>query len=134
MYKTILGAGAVLASALAFNVAATTPASATIVNICVRYPWLHFCKTPGGNPPESSGVGKIVVGCIMGSAAGLIYASIVKGGGLKFYTQKEWEDLKVKVPHPLTTEEAMMIAGTCGLAAFLIRPATTAPAVVKAKG
>jgi hypothetical protein len=70
----------------------------------------------------------------MGSAAGLILASIVKGGGLKFMTQKEWEDLKVKVPNPLTTEEAMLIASTCGLAAFAIRPAKSAPVVVRAGG
>ena len=70
----------------------------------------------------------------MGSAGGLILASIVKGGGMKWMSQKEWEDLKVKVPHPLTTEEAMLIAGTCGLAAFLVKPAKAAPVAVKAKG
>ena len=49
-------------------------------------------------------------------------------------TQKEWEDLKVKVPNPLTTQEAMLIAGTCGLYAFAIRPAQSAPVVVRAGG
>ena len=92
---------------------------------------------PKAPPPKAPGIGKtggIVVGCIMGSAAGLIFASVVKGGGLKWHTQKEWEDLKVKVPNPLTTEEAMLIAGTCGLYAFAIRPAKTAPVVVRAGG
>ena len=70
----------------------------------------------------------------MGSAFGLIAASVVKGGGLKFMTQKQWEDLKVKVPNPLTTQEAMLIASTCGLYALAIRPAQSAPVVVRAGG
>jgi hypothetical protein len=73
---------------------------------------------PKAPPPKSSGISKtggLVVGCIMGSAAGLIVASIVKGGGIKLMSQKEWEDLKVKVPNPLTTEESQAIAFSCGL-------------------
>jgi hypothetical protein len=78
----------------------------------------EYPKGKGKIKTESSGMktGKIVVGCLMGSALGLITASVVKGGGLKWMTQKEWEDLKVKVPNPLTNNEAATIAFTCGLA------------------
>src|SRR5262245_15523282 len=115
MKMKLLAAATAFAAVVAFSYAGTTPASA---EYCYGY-----CHKKSPSPPKSSSTGKIVVGCIMGSAAGLILASIVKGGGLKWYTQKEWEDLKVKVPNPLTTEEAWFIAGTCGLGAFLIRPA-----------
>jgi hypothetical protein len=111
------------AAAIALSVA-SAPASATI-----------YCPPKVVPTPNAPGTGfPFIVGCIMGSAGGLILASIVKGGGLKWMSQKEWEDLKVKVPNPLTTEEALLIAGTCGLAAFLVKPAKAAPAVVKAKG
>jgi hypothetical protein len=111
-----------LAAALALSVAAA-PASAG-----------YICHPKVVVTPKAPSSGfPFIVGCIMGSAGGLILASIVKGGGLKWMSQKEWEDLKVKVPNPLTTEEAQLIAATCGLAAFLIKPAKAAPAVVKAK-
>jgi hypothetical protein len=120
------------------RVAATAIVAACAVSFATSASaFIHYCppKAPPKAPPHGGGsTGKIFVGCIMGSAAGLIYASIVKGGGLKFMTQKEWEDLKVKVPNPLTTEEAMLVAGTCGLAAFTIRPAKSAPVVVRAGG
>jgi hypothetical protein len=127
--KARVAATAVVA-AFAFSLGGAVPASA---EYCA---YSAICY-PKGNPPKApkaSSTGKFVVGCIMGSAAGLIFASIVKGGGIKWMTQKEWEDLKVKVPHPLTTEEAMLIAGTCGLYAFAIRPAQRAPVVVRAGG
>jgi hypothetical protein len=120
--KTRVAATAIVA---ACAVGIATPASA----------FIHYCPPKVAKAPSGSGsTGKLVVGCIMGSAAGLIVASIVKGGGLKYYTQKQWEDLKVKVPNPLTTEEALFIAGTCGLGAFAIRPAPSAPVVVRAGG
>ena len=127
---TVVATAVVAASA--FAVGSAVPASAEIYIPCYEH-----CYPPKGNPPKTpkaSSTGKFVVGCIMGSAAGLIFASIVKGGGIKWMTQKEWEDLKVKVPHPLTTQEAMLIAGTCGLYAFAIRPAQSAPVVVRAGG
>lgn len=101
--------------------------------------WCYHCYPPPvkkvtPQAPGSSSTGKFVVGCIMGSALGLIAASVVKGGGIKWMTQKEWEDLKVKVPNPLTNDEAWMIASTCGLAAFAVRPAQAAPVVVRAGG
>ena len=120
------------------RVAATAIVAACAVSFATSASaFIHYCPPKASAPPKAPGVSKaggIIVGCIMGSAAGLIYASIVKGGGLKFMTQKEWEDLKVKVPNPLTTEEAMLVAGTCGLAAFTIRPAKAAPVVVRAGG
>ena len=120
-FKKVIGT--TFAAAIALSVAAS-PAMATY--------WCPPKVVPTPSAP-SSGF-PFIVGCIMGSAGGLILASIVKGGGLKWMSQKEWEDLKVKVPHPLTTEEAMLIAGTCGLAAFLIKPAKPAAVAVKAKG
>ncbi|HEY7459136.1 MAG TPA: hypothetical protein VH765_10310 [Xanthobacteraceae bacterium] len=74
--------------------------------------------------------------CIMGSAGGLILASIVKGGGIKWMSQKEWEDLKVKVPNPLTNDEAALIAFTCGIGAIpvIANFKKQQPAVVKARG
>jgi amino acid transporter len=127
---TVIATATAVVAASAFTVGSAVPASAEIVIPC--YEHCYPKKSP--SPPKSSSTGKFVVGCIMGSAAGLIFASIVKGGGIKWMTQKEWEDLKVKVPHPLTTEEAMLIAGTCGLYAFAIRPAQRAPVVVRAGG
>jgi hypothetical protein len=127
---TVVATAVVAASAFS-----AVPASAEVYNPC--YLSIVPCYPPKGNPPKTpkaSSTGKFFVGCVMGSAAGLIFASIVKGGGIKWMTQKQWEDLKVKVPHPLTTEEAMLIAGTCGLYAFAIRPAQSAPAVVRAGG
>jgi hypothetical protein len=72
----------------------------------------------------------------MGSAFGLIAASVVKGGGLKYMTQKEWEDLKVKVPNPLTNDEASLIAFTCGLGAIpvIANFKKQQPVVVRAGG
>jgi hypothetical protein len=72
----------------------------------------------------------------MGSAGGLILASIVKGGGIKWMSQKEWEDLKVKVPNPLTNDEAALIAFTCGIGAIpvIANFKKQQPAVVKARG
>ena len=115
-------AATVLAAAFAVSLPATM-ASAVYVHKKKIVP----------HEPKFGSSGKLIVGCIMGSAAGLIYASIVKGGGIKWMTQKEWEDLKVKVPHPLTNEQAVMIASTCGLAAFLVKR-ESAPAVVRAGG
>jgi hypothetical protein len=118
------------------RVAATAIVAACAVGFATSASAFVYCH-PKAPPPKAPGIGKtggIVVGCIMGSAAGLIFASVVKGGGIKWMTQKEWEDLKVKVPNPLTTEEAMLIASTCGLYAFAIRPAKSAPAVVRAGG
>jgi hypothetical protein len=126
---TVVATAVVAASAFTFGSA--VPASAEYI------PCYLYCPPSKGNPPKTpkaSSTGKFVVGCIMGSAAGLIFASIVKGGGIKWMTQKEWEDLKVKVPNPLTNQEAMLIAGTCGLYAFAIRPAQSAPVVVRAGG
>jgi hypothetical protein len=79
-------------------------------------PSQNYPKVKRPNTDLNPNTGKLVVGCIMGSALGLITASVVKGGGLKWMTQKEWEDLKVKVPNPLTNQEATAIALTCGLA------------------
>jgi hypothetical protein len=112
-------------------VAACAVGVATPAMAIVKYCPPKVSKVP---PSGGSSTGKFFVGCIMGSAAGLIFASVVKGGGIKWMTQKEWEDLKVKVPNPLTTQEAMLIAGTCGLYAFAIRPAQSAPVVVRAGG
>jgi hypothetical protein len=130
MKKKLMIAATVVAAA--FAVGNSAPASAypkiPAYKLCKWFP-----KKCPPSPPQSSSTGKFVVGCIMGSAAGLIYASVVKGGGIKYMSQKEWEDLKVKVPNPLTNDEAGLIAGTCGLAAFLVKPAT-APTVVRAGG
>jgi hypothetical protein len=128
--STVVATATAVVAAFAFS---AVPASAEY-NPC--YLSVVPCYPPKGNPPKTpkaSSTGKFVVGCIMGSAAGLIFASIVKGGGLKLMTQKEWEDLKVKVPNPLTNDEAMLVASTCGLAAFTIRPGQVA-AVVRAGG
>jgi hypothetical protein len=118
------------------RVAATAIVAACAVGFATSASAIYICppKAPPPKAPGGSSAGGIIVGCIMGSAAGLIFASIVKGGGIKWMTQKEWEDLKVKVPNPLTTEEALFIAGTCGLGAFAIRPAKPAPVVVRAGG
>jgi hypothetical protein len=121
-------AASILAAAFAVS---SAPASAFYIPPAKLCKW--FPKKCPPSPPKSSSTGKFVVGCIMGSAAGLIYASVVKGGGIKLMNQKEWEDLKVKVPNPLTNDEAGLIAGTCGLAAFLVKPGT-APTVVRAGG
>lgn len=96
----------------------------------------YYChpKTP---PKTSSGSGGgLFVGCVMGSAFGLIAASVVKGGGLKYMSQKEWEDLKVKVPNPLTNDEASLIAFTCGLGAIpvIANFKKQQPVVVRAGG
>ena len=119
------------------RVAATAIVAACAVGFATSASAFIYCHPKAPPPPKAPGLSKaggIIVGCIMGSAAGLILASIVKGGGIKWMSQKEWEDLKVKVPNPLTTEEAMFIAGTCGLGAFAIRPAKSAPVVVRAGG
>jgi hypothetical protein len=95
----------------------------------------NYPKVRRGNPDLNPNTGKIVVGCIMGSALGLITASVVKGGGLKWMSQKEWEDLKVKVPNPLTNQEAAAIAFTCGLATgpVIANFQKTQPVAVKAR-
>jgi hypothetical protein len=95
----------------------------------------NYPKVKRPNADLNPNTGKLVVGCIMGSALGLIAASVVKGGGLKWMTQKEWEDLKVKVPNPLTNQEATAIALTCGLATgpVIANFRKAQPAAVKAR-
>jgi hypothetical protein len=69
---------------------------------------------------ESRSAGKLVVGCVMGSAFGLITASVVKGGGLKWMTQKEFESKPRDRSKDLTNNEAAAIAFSCGLATPLV--------------
>ncbi|MEX0590095.1 MAG: hypothetical protein WD207_03315 [Xanthobacteraceae bacterium] len=118
--------GATLAGALALGAVVTSTSAHAV---CYGY-----CPPP---PPKvvvngSSGF-PIVVGCVMGSAFGLIAASIRKGGGLKLMSQKEFETTPRDKSKELTNEQALRIMVTCGLAAFLVGPATAAPKVVKAK-
>ena len=90
--------------------------------------WHHFPKHPHVKAPKAaptsshsggtSNAAPYVLGCIAGSALGLISASVIKGGGLKWVSQKEWEDLRVKIPNPLTTQESQTIGFTCGLGFF----------------
>jgi hypothetical protein len=54
----------------------------------------------------------------MGSAAGLISASIVKAGGLQRMSQKEFETTPRDKTKELTSQEAALIGFTCGLGAF----------------
>jgi hypothetical protein len=124
------------ALAAALITGSATPASAT--GACFLY-----CPPPHSPPKKVSHhggtrTGKLIVGCVMGSALGLILASSAKGGGMKWMSQKEYEDLKVKVPNPLTNEEAATIAFTCGLGAFPVmaswRQTQPQPVVVRAGG
>ena len=81
-----------------------------------------ICKPVKRGGGGSSATGKIVVGCIFGSALGLITAALAKGRILN--------DKKVELTHA----EVWPIALTCGLAAFPViasfRHQQTAPAVM----
>lgn len=65
-------------------------------------------KIPHGS---SSSTGPIVVGCVMGSALGLITSALLKKTG------------------ELTNDEAALIAFTCGLGAFAVIPHFKDPVV-----
>ena len=103
----------VLAAAVATS-SMSAPASAWFWKHKVHY----MKKKKITHTPKSSSTGKLVVGCIMGSAVGLILASSAKGGGMKWMTQKEFETTKRDTRNDLTNDEAATIAFTCGLGAF----------------
>jgi hypothetical protein len=160
--RNVISAAIAASLAVAFTAASPQPANAfhfTIINGVCFNPAGNViplkaalvnphCAFSPQNPPNPNypkvkqpnadlhpNTGKLVVGCIMGSALGLIAASVVKGGGLKWMTQKQWEDLKVKVPNPLTNQEATAIALTCGLATgpVIANFRKAQPAAVKAR-
>jgi hypothetical protein len=84
--------------------------------------------------------GKIVVGCIMGSALGAITASIRKGNALgnplRWRSQAEHEMI-VKSGYEkqfeMTNDEAATAVAFCGLGSLALNWQQQAPAVVKAK-
>ena len=125
----------IIATVLAATIATSSlaaPASAFFYKPWYKH-WYKPHKKVVPHEPKWGHTGKLVVGCIMGSAFGLITASIVKGGGLKLMTQKEFETTPRDKSKDLTNEEAWFIASTCGLGALAIRPAQAAPVVVKAR-
>lgn len=87
----------IVATALAAALATSTLAAPSVAHPKV------IKKFGGGG---SSATGKIVVGCIFGSALGLITAALAKGRILN--------DKKVELTH----DEVWPIALTCGLATF----------------
>lgn len=111
-----------LAAAIATG-AAAQPASAFIFE---PFKYLKSYKPHGKKSAHGGGsnAGAYVVGCVMGSALGLIGASIYKGRALGFQyrwmTQVEYEaylrnrDRSIE----LTSDEAALIGFTCGLGAF----------------
>ncbi|HSL79924.1 MAG TPA: hypothetical protein VK877_09705, partial [Pseudolabrys sp.] len=92
--------------------------------------------------PRSSNQGKLVVGCIMGSAFGAITAAIRKGNALgnplRWRSQAEHEMI-VKSGYEkqfeLTNNEAAIALSFCGLGSLALnwQKQQAAPAVVKAK-
>ena len=98
---------------VATALAAALASSAFVVPSYATNPCVYtggICHPP--KPPKvkhgggSSATGKIVVGCIFGSALGLITAALAKGRILN--------DKKVELTH----DEVWPIALTCGLATF----------------
>jgi hypothetical protein len=86
--------------------------------------------------------GKIVVGCIMGSALGIISAAARKASAMgnppRLRSQAEHEKIVasgVEKQFELTNGEASTAAALCGAGTFVLHwPQQAAPVVVKAKG
>ena len=107
----------IVATALAAALASSAFAAPSFA-----YPKVPVIKKHSGGGGGSSATGKIVVGCIFGSAFGLIVAALAKGRILN--------DKKVELTHA----EVWPIALTCGLATFPViasfRHQQAAPAVM----
>lgn len=89
-----------------------------------KYPPYH--PKPKSTPTSSSGssmqTGQFVVGCIMGSALGLIWAAAAKaaanGQPLRWLSQTEYEATRNDTTNHLTSQQSALIAFSCGLGAF----------------
>ncbi|MEX2129686.1 MAG: hypothetical protein WD871_15815 [Xanthobacteraceae bacterium] len=101
------------------TVLAATLATGSMAAPASAWLWVHPpIKKKVVHGGGSSKTGGLVVGCVMGSAFGLISAAIIKGGGLKWMSQKEFETTPRDKSKELTSQEAAVIAFTCGLGAF----------------
>ncbi len=115
------------------SLSSPTPSSAAVpcgVPTLARIPYIPCPTTTHGG---GSSAGPYVIACIAGSAIGLITASIAKGRAfgypLRWMSQVEYEAY-VRTRNKqadLTTQEAQLIAFTCGLGAFPVIAAYQTP-------
>jgi hypothetical protein len=118
---------AAAAAAVAFtSLSSPTPAAAIgcYPNGTLTLFAVPVCPPTNTHNGGGSSAGPYVIGCIAGSAIGLITASIAKGNAygypLRWMSQVEYEAY-VRTRNKqadLTTQEAQLIAFTCGLGAF----------------
>jgi hypothetical protein len=121
-------AATIIAAAFA-SVSVAGPASANFSHFW----WWKFKYFKKHKPPVKGSSGfPLVVGCVMGSAGGLIAASIIKGGGLHYMSQKEFESTPRDKTKELTSQEAAFIGFTCGLGAIPVIASFKQPAAVTA--
>jgi hypothetical protein len=118
--------------------------------VWTRYGWkwvpkhktVHYKKHIKHSNTNKSINGKVVVGCIMGSAFGAITASVRKATALgnppRWRSQAEHEKIVAsgyEKQFELTNDEAHTSTALCGLGSFALhwQPKAPAPVVVKAR-